>query len=304
MVKNKYNNNTNFNRFNLGELEITIVSDGCQIMKPVHPIFGPTTKPEIIKELLQQNFRQTEQVNLSINIMLIKKQKQLIMIDSGLGSEESTAGYLQQSLIFAGFKSTDITDIIITHCHLDHIAGLVNQKKDLAFPNASIYLAKTEYDFWTSSNPDFSKSFLQDNPALISKMVDKINDLLNIIKPKLKLTKHDAVLFECIRLISAPGHTPGHTILDIFSHDEKILHIADLIHSDVLLFTHPEWGFLFDTDFDLAITTRKNMLEILEKSKVLVFAYHLPWPGLGHVSCDHNVFKWIPKVYDTPFDQY
>ncbi|SHL67115.1 MBL fold metallo-hydrolase [Flavobacterium chilense] len=304
MTKNKYNNSTNFNRFNLGELEITIMSDGYQIMKPAHPIFGPTTKPEIIKELLQQNFRQTEQVNLSINIMLIKKQNQLILIDSGLGSEESTAGYLQQSLIFAGFKSTDITDIIITHCHLDHIAGLVNQKKDLAFPNATIYLAETEYDFWTSSKPDFSKSFLQNNPALISKMVSKINDLLNIIKPKLKLTKQDAVLFECIRLISAPGHTPGHTLLDIFSHDEKILHIADLIHSDVLLFTHPEWGFLFDTDFDLAITTRKNMLEILEKSKVLIFAYHLPWPGLGHVSCDHSAFKWIPKVYDTPFDQY
>lgn len=304
MTKNKYNNSTNFNRFNLGELEITIISDGYQIMKPAHPIFGPTTKPEIIKELLQQNFRQTEQVNLSINIMLVKKQNQLILIDSGLGSEESTAGYLQQSLIFAGFKSTDITDIIITHCHLDHIAGLVNHKKDLAFPNATIYLAETEYDFWTSSKPDFSKSFLQNNPALISKMVSKINDLLNIIKPKLKLTKQDAVLFECIRLISAPGHTPGHTLLDIFSHDEKILHIADLIHSDVLLFTHPEWGFLFDTDFDLAITTRKNMLEILEKSKVLIFAYHLPWPGLGHVNCDHSAFKWIPKVYDTPFDQY
>ncbi|MFC0776974.1 MBL fold metallo-hydrolase [Flavobacterium sp. HJSW_4] len=302
MEKQIYSNKSTSNHFKLGDLEIIIISDGYQIMKPAHPIFGPDIKPEIIKELLNQNFRHTEHVDLGINILLIKKANQLIMIDSGLGDEESTAGHLQQSLFTAGFKNTDVTDIIITHCHLDHIAGLVNKNKKISFPNANIYLAQTEYDFWTCKNPDFSKSYLRNNFNLISNMIYKVRDILNIVKPKLQLTSSDITLFDCIRLISAPGHTPGHLILNVFSNNESFLHIADVIHSDVILFKYPEWGFLFDTDFDQAVKTRKNILEMLANNKMLVFAYHLPWPGLGNVNHDNGTFKWIPKAFFTPFN--
>lgn len=289
-----------FKQFQLGNLELTIISDGYQVMKPVHPIFAPLTESELVEQLLKENFRSTDQVDLSLHILLIKKGDKLIMIDSGLGNEEPTAGYLQEALAAAGFKPTDITDIALTHGHLDHIGGLVTSNDAIAFPAANIHLPKTEYNFWTADDPDFSQSPMKNNPGLLAGLITRIKNILAVIKPKLQLIDQSQVLFDCIRLVAAPGHTPGHTLINVFSGEEELLHIADLIHSDVLLFPHPEWGFLFDTDLEQASATRRNILEKLANHKMLALAYHLPWPGLGYVRHKADAFEWVPKAYASP----
>jgi glyoxylase-like metal-dependent hydrolase (beta-lactamase superfamily II) len=117
-----------------------------------------------------------------------------------------------------------------------------------------------------------------------------------MIQPKLRFVEANALLFNCIQLIAAPGHTPGHIILRIFSGDQELVHIADTIHSEVLLFRHPEWGFIFDVDFEQAIATRTSILKTLEQNKTLTLAYHLPWPGLGYVRYKNSAFEWEVKA--------
>ena len=89
-------------------------------------------------------------------------------------------------------------------------------------------------------------------------------------------------------------------MITIASGSEKLIYIADLIHSDVLLFAHPEWGFSGDTDLEQASATRRKMLQRLADSKTKTFAYHLPWPGLGNVAPKDNAFAWIPQAFATP----
>lgn len=95
----------------------------------------------------------------------------------------------------------------------------------------------------------------------------------------------------------APGHTPGLTVMTISSGNEKLLYIADLIHSDVILFPHPDWGYFGDTDLDIAIASRKKLLQQLAEAKTRAFAYHLPWPGLGFTKKKGNAFEWFPEVF-------
>ena len=123
-----------------------------------------------------------------------------------------------------------------------------------------------------------------------------IQDRLEFIKPQLQLTEPGDLLFNCIHLIAAPGHTPGHIIIRIFSGDEELIHIADIVHSEVLLFPNPEWGFIFDTDFEQAVATRTKVLNQLAQKQILTLAYHLPWPGLGHMRHKNNAFDWVPEV--------
>ena len=285
-----------FKRFQLGDLELTIVSDGHQRMQPAHPIFAPFADQQIIEQLLSDNFRPTDFVDLSLHILLIRKDEQLIMIDTGLGCIESTGGKLLQALAAAGFEAENITDIIITHAHRDHIGGLTNRNGNLTFSNARIYIAKAEFDFWTANVQDFTKSPMKDDITVIAGMVNGIKHILTLVDHRIRLIEPGEILFNCIRLIAAPGHTPGHMLVDIFSGDEQLLHIADIAHSDVLLFAHPEWGFSFDTDFEQAVTTRRTIFNELAESNALALAYHLPWPGLGRVNQKATGFEWVPDA--------
>lgn len=285
-----------YHQFTLGELEMTVLTDGHLNLSPVHAAF-PSGSEEAEKALLQKSFRPTEGVDLGMNMLLIKKGNDYILIDSGTGAAFGpSSGWLLQSMADAGIKPENITNIIISHAHPDHIGGLLKDDKPV-FPAATVYISKVEHAFWMAATQDFSRSKFQDK-QLLATFTAATQKTLRILQPK--LFENNAELFGCIRMELAPGHTPGHAITHIFSGDEKLVHIADLVHSDVLLFPHPEWGFNGDTDLEMAAATRRRVMRSLAVEKTKVIGYHLPWPGIGHVRLQGKEFEWVPETYAFP----
>jgi len=201
-----------------------------------------------------------------------------------------------QNLEKAGIKPSDVTDIFITHAHVDHIGGIFKKDKSPVYPNAKYYIAKQEYNFWMSKNPDFSKSKNPQNP---SASIDIAQEILSLIKDKLVLFNYEDVLFSCIKTELAEGHTPGHTVFTIFSGDKSIKHIVDTAHTPLLI-AKPEWGTQWDVDFNKGVRTRKKILENSFLNRTLVMATHLPWPGLGYIGKNGNTYQWQPFAYFTP----
>ncbi|PZP44104.1 MAG: MBL fold metallo-hydrolase [Pseudopedobacter saltans] len=296
------NKNGGFKKLKLGDLELTILTDGHILQKPIQPFMCPLAPEKELNSILKANFRSIDEVDMAMNVLLIKKGNQNILLDSGMGmfANSEDNHWLLQSLAEAGIKPESITEIFISHAHPDHIGGLVDHSQHLVFPNATVYISKTEYDFWRKATiSDFSKSPLSKQPDFLNPIIKGIQLILKTVQPKLRFYPDNGLLFDTFQFALIPGHTPGMVSITVQSKNEKLVYIADLIHHDILLFQHPEWGYSGDTDLEIATETRKKTLAELSNSKIKVFAYHLPWPGLGFVGKENQQYKWFPEPFAT-----
>lgn len=294
-----------FKKLKLGNIDLYILTDG--FLADSSTTFCPRANVKELKQILQNNFHSTETIAMALNVPLLKFDDKLILLDTGLGIFANTStpgetGFLIESLRLAGFKPDDITDVFISHAHPDHIGGVVNNQHELVFPNANIFIAKTEYDFWQQATiADFKNSALKNEPGFINAFIPAVQKILSAIKPKLRFYNFGEQLYGTFNFQLAPGHTPGLTLVSISSDNDNLLYVADLIHSDILLFPHPEWGFSGDTDIDIAIASRIRVLKQLANNKTKAHGYHLPWPGLGFVkSKTEKSFEWVPQSFVTP----
>lgn len=292
-----------FHRFQLGDLELTILTDGHILQSPIQPFMCPNAEKAELENLLKENFRSTASVDLAMNVMLVKKGEKYILLDAGMGIFATNADndWLLKSLSKTGIKPENITDIFISHAHPDHIGGLVDKDQNLIFKNAAVYLSKTEYNFWTKATiNDFKEGTLFKMQDTLKPIITGVQNVLKSIQPNLKFYPENGKLMDNFTFIPIPGHTPGMVMIHLSSKGENLAYIADLIHHDILLFEHPEWGFSGDTNLALATQTRIKTLKQLNVSKTKIFAYHLPWLGLGYAGKTNQTFRWVPEVFATP----
>lgn len=281
----------------LNDLEILLLSDGHISLNNPQPIFAPDIDVDAVQDELERIYLPKEKLESGINVMLIKTGRQIVLIDTGSGFHfGDSGGWLLNNLENAGIQAGDVTDIMITHAHIDHIGGISGANENLIYPNARYYMAKKEYDFWMSSQPDFSKS---KNPGSQKDSIAFAQNVLGSIKDRLRFFDYGDVLFSCLETELAEGHTPGHTIFNISSGDKSIKHIVDVVHTPLLI-SRPEWGTQWDVDFDKAVNTRRQILESCHLERTLVMTTHLPWPGLGYIAKNGNDYHWVPLAYYTP----
>lgn len=280
----------------LNDIEILLFSDGHILLNNPQPIFAPDISSKIVKKELEKLFLAVDKLEGAINVMLIKIADKIILIDTGSGYHfGETGGWLLDNLLKSGIKATDVTDVFITHAHIDHIGGIILKDETLAYPNAQYHIAKKEFDFWTSVNPDFSNT---KNPNPNDGVIFAQN-VLNSIKDKLTFFNYGDVLFSCIKTELAEGHTPGHTIFTVFSDDKSIKHIVDTFHTPLLI-AKPDWGTQWDINFNKGVQTRKHILKNCFLNRTLVMTTHLPWPGLGYIGKNGNNYQWLPISYFSP----
>jgi glyoxylase-like metal-dependent hydrolase (beta-lactamase superfamily II) len=277
-----------FYRFNLGNAEVTVVSDGPLPLGPPKGTFVGIPDDDV-KKMLSDNFLPTDNVVLEQNSPIVNTGDKLVLFDTGMGTSKAfgpTTGRQQKSMAEAGIKPGDIDAVVLSHAHIDHIGGIVGADDKPLFPNAQYYIAQSDFDFWTDEGK-------MGGP--LKDFVVHARKNLMPVRDRLVFFKDGQEFLPGIQAMAAPGHTVGHTMFMVTSEGKSFAFLGDLTHHAVLLLEKPRMEFSYDTDPKQAANTRVKMLDMLAANKIPVMSYHFAWPGYGHVVKNGDGFHYIAE---------
>jgi glyoxylase-like metal-dependent hydrolase (beta-lactamase superfamily II) len=279
-------------RMMLGDFEVTALSDGT-VELPMDKLLT-NIKPAQVDKALSRAFLKSP-VESSVNAYLINTGSKLVLVDAGAGGLYGpTLGKLMTHLKAAGYQPEQVDAVLITHLHPDHMGGLMAGDK-LAFPNATVHVAKAEADFWLSADN------MQKAPAEAQPMFQQATSMLNpyATAGKLKTFEGEAELVPGIKSITTPGHTPGHSLYAAESQGQKLVLWGDLMHVAAVQFPDPSVTIQFDTDSKAAAAQRKKAFADAAKQGYWVGVAHISFPGIGHVGAEGKGYTWFPANYTT-----
>jgi glyoxylase-like metal-dependent hydrolase (beta-lactamase superfamily II) len=211
------------------------------------------------------------------------------LIDAGTaGQVADTAGVMMANLAAAGIAPTAIDTVVISHFHPDHIDGLKTKDGDKVFTNAEILVPEPEWTYWMDD------AAMTKAPDRIKLYFRNARRIFGDIAKDVRRFKPGAEVAPGITSIPAFGHTPGHCAFAIASGRQSMLAMSDAVRNPYLFARHPEWQPLFDMDGPLAVKTRKQMLDRAAADRMLVEAYHFPFPACGHIARSGKGYELVP----------
>src|SRR6266850_7907530 len=287
-----------FYRLMVGDLEVTALFDGLGVFDP-HWLKGKKATIDGVVKALHADPHMLDGCETGF---LVNTGKQLILVDAGAGTwyGGGALGRLAGSLRSSGYTPEDVDLVLATHLHSDHVGGLTTQDGQRVFPNAEVYVAKAESDFWLSPEiaakaPKDAQPFFQGAQAIAAPYIKA---------GKWHTFSASEPIIDGMQLVPLPGHTPGHIGYEFSSKGQTILFWGDIVHAQRVQLQHPEVTAIFDIDQTAAAATRTQLLPKLAREDVLIAAPHTSlFPALGRLHKEGSGYSWVTVVFTDRWDE-
>jgi glyoxylase-like metal-dependent hydrolase (beta-lactamase superfamily II) len=274
----------------VGQVTVIVVSDGELLWKPDFPV------PEDVSRKAMPETDASGRIPLGLNVVLIQTGDARIVVDPGLDDpgtnfERTFVGKssmeirrspgLAAGLQKLGWRPDDVTHVVITHAHGDHYGGVMverNGQLEVRFPNARHYLGRADWE----GNPQRQARNSEMNRrlgAVDGRGLLQMVDVKHLIAPG-------------VRLLPAPGETPGHMIVHVDSAGEELAVLGDLFHHRCEV-EHLDWAPAH-ADARQVESTRRELFALWFRTGAVTVAAHAVFPGWGRITRAGDQFQWEP----------
>ncbi|ADZ71112.1 MBL fold metallo-hydrolase [Polymorphum gilvum] len=270
----------------LGEARLDVLSDGGLVLPLAFVL--PEQSAEEIAALFAPHGMATDALRPDCNITLLRTGDRVVLFDAGAGANfQPTAGKLTANLEAAGIDPAEITDVVFTHGHPDHLWGVLDDFDEPVFGEARYWVPEAEWNYWRAegtldSTPEERKSFVVGAQARLAAIEERVT----AVRP-------GAEVLPGVEAVATNGHTPGHMSYMLHGGGESVLVVGDAISNLVISFERPDWHSGTDHDRVAGAATRRALLDRLVADKARMIGFHLPYPGLGAVEAAGAGYRFV-----------
>lgn len=272
----------------LGSSEVIAISDGHLVL-PGSFFFEDLPQDELAA-ILSKHDVPSDQLEPPCNLTLLRQEGRVVLFDAGSGSGfMPSAGQLLDNLEAEGLTPDDITHVVFTHAHPDHLWGILDDFDDPVFPDAEVMIGQAEWDYWT--DPDTVDTI---GEARASFAVGAARRLA-AIKDQVSFFKDGDEILPGVMAHATFGHTPGHMSFEIRDGSNAVMVGGDAIGNEHVAFERPDWASGADQDTDLGAKTRMRLLDKLATDDIALLGFHLAHGGLGRVERTAETYQFVPE---------
>lgn len=278
-----------FRRMKLGAMEIIALNDGA-LRRPLGEEFVTNTPLDQVKAALAAQGLPTEYVDIPFTPFLVVSGNRRILLDTGFADNgPPTTGRLRANMEAAGFKPDDVTDVVISHFHGDHISGLRAKDGSLVFPRAKVHVPAPEQAFWMDDARMNAAP-----PAARGNFMNARRVFGNYPAEQLVRFEPGTAIAPGVVSSAAFGHSPGMCVFQVSSEGQNFHYVADVTNVPSLFARSPDWSVTFDMDPNMARATRRRVFDAMVKERALTGGFHFPFPAFGTIENAGNGYQFKP----------
>lgn len=275
-------------RAELGTMQLVTLSDG-HLTLPADLVFAPVADRDLAQVVAAYGIDDvTAPLTPPCNVTLIRDGARTILFDCGAGPAfQQSAGRLMDALATEGLDPADITDLVFTHAHPDHIWGVLDDFDEPLFANAAHWIGRAERDYWVDpATVDTIGAERESFAVGAARRLQAIENVLNTFEDG------DEIL-PGVAAYLTPGHTPGHMSFEVSGGGQTAMIVGDAIGNDHIALARPDWPTGADQDLETGAQTRQRLVERLADEAMLTVGFHLSGGGIGRVERTGDGFRFI-----------
>lgn len=282
-----------FYRLQVGGIEVIRVHDGVAA-RPLDASFVKNAELAEVQAALEAAFQPTDTLFIPFTTTIVRTPTNLVAIDTSLGEfGPPTAGAWRRNLAAAGIEPAEVDTVVISHFHGDHISGLRGKDGTSPFAKARVTVPEAEWAFWMDDG-QMSRA-----PEGMQSAFQNVRRVFAPIAGEVERYGDGQELVPGLKVIAAPGHTPGHSAFLVSDGAEQLLVWSDTTNKPELFVRNPGWHAVFDMDGAQAAATRTRLLDMAAADRLPVAGYHFPFPATGHIARRGEGYDYVPVFWQA-----